>query len=98
MAATFPTIHHSIVHAMSYDEMVLKLITLLPLRVSKAIYFTVAVKKCGMKPFSVYSDIDGLFASKDVANEMLTLLHHVFDIDCDPSLPKILKHDSSCTP
>ena len=48
MAATFPTIRCSIVHAMSYDDMVLKLVTSLPLRVSKAVFFTVVVEKCGM--------------------------------------------------
>jgi len=66
LTATFPTIRCSIVHVMSYDKMVLKLILLLPLRVSKDVYFTSLVKKCGMKPLLVYSDIEGLFASKDV--------------------------------
>ena len=54
MAATFTNIHCSIVNAMSYDEMVMKLIISLPLKVSKDFYFAVAVKKCGIKPLSVH--------------------------------------------
>jgi hypothetical protein len=57
MVATFPTICCSVVNAISNDEIVTKLIILLQLRVSKAVYITVAVKKCGMTPFFIQSDI-----------------------------------------
>jgi hypothetical protein len=67
-------------NALTYDEMVTKLIISFPLRIGKAIDFTVAVKKCGIKSFLVYSDIESLSSSKDIANEMVALLHHVFDL------------------
>ena len=50
-----------------------------------------------MKPFSVYSDIKGLFTSEHLVNEMVTLLHNVFHNYCAPSLPKMLKRDSFST-
>lgn len=69
----------------------MKLVTLFPLKVSLSIYLTVAVKKCGIKPFLASSDIISFSMSKDIAHQMVAMLHDVFDNDSSPSLCKMLK-------
>jgi hypothetical protein len=71
MAVAFPDIFCLVVHIMSYNDMVIKLMISLPFQVDDAVYISVTSVKGGQKLISVYPQVKQMASSTDVSLQMV---------------------------